>query len=86
MAQNKNKAISATNLKHHNQGVGTYLLPHALVTIRQAAALVGIGVIVVEAKNTGVTEFYKKFGFVWLQSDPPRLYLLVSTLQGARPV
>lgn len=66
MAQNKNKVISATNLKHHNQGVGTYLLPHALVTIRQATALIGIAVIGVDAKNIVVAEFYKKFGFVGL--------------------
>jgi len=57
------------------------LLAHALVTIRQAASLIGIAVVVVDAKNESVAEFYKRFGFVSLQPDSLRLFLLVSSLK-----
>lgn len=71
----------ATNQQHQGQGVGRYLLAHALVTIRQAASLIGIAVVVVDAKNESVAEFYKRFGFVSLQPDSLRLFLLVSSLK-----
>lgn len=71
----------ATNQQHQGQGVGRYLLAHALVTIRQAASLIGIAVVVVDAKNESVAEFYKRFGFVLLQPDSLRLFLLVSSLK-----
>lgn len=73
----------ATNQQHQGQGVGRYLLAHALVTIRQAAALIGIAVVVVDAKNAEVAGFYRRFGFVELEPGGLRLCLLVNTLHSA---
>ena len=46
-------------------------------------ALIGIAVVVVEAKNAEVAGFYRRFGFVALEPGGLRLCLLVYTLHSA---
>lgn len=71
----------ATSIQHQGQGVGTYLLAHALTTIKRIAENIGLAVVVVDAKNNDVAEFYKKYGFIPSSTNALRLFLLVQTIK-----
>lgn len=70
----------AINNKHQGQGVGRYLLAHALRTIKTISESIGIAVVVVDAKNQDVAQFYKKYGFCSADETSLRLFLLVKTI------
>ena len=65
---------------HQGQGVGRYLLAHALATIKRLSDVIGLAVVVIDAKNQDVAEFYKKFGFFTAYHSDLRLFLLVKSI------
>lgn len=61
--------------KHEQgQGVGRYLLAHALAKIKQAMQLLGIVAIVVDAKNKEAVDFYRYLGFEPFSEHSFRLF------------
>ena len=74
----------AINEAHQGQGVGRYLLAHALTTIKRLADTIGIAVVVIDAKNSDVADFYKKFGFFAASDSDLRLFLLVKSIANTK--
>ena len=70
----------AINEAHQGQGVGRYLLAHALAIIKRLSEVIGLAVVVIDAKNQDVAEFYKKFGFFTAHNSDLRLFLLVKSI------
>lgn len=70
----------AVDKKHQQKGYAKILLRNALKNIYQASQIIGFPIIVVDAKD-GVTEFYQKYGFIPIQRNSNRLYLMVRTLE-----
>ncbi|MAZ46930.1 MAG: GNAT family N-acetyltransferase [Halobacteriovoraceae bacterium] len=50
------------------QGLGEELLMHAIDRAEQVSKLMGIRAVVVDAKNENAENFYKKYGFEYLQN------------------
>jgi predicted GNAT family N-acyltransferase len=61
------------------KGLGKELLFHAIDRTEEAAKLMGIRAIVVDAKNIQAENFYKKYGFEELQTTGSRksLFLII---------
>lgn len=74
----------AINNQHQGQGVGRYLLAHALATIKRIAESIGIAVVVIDAKSQDVAQFYKKYGFFAASDTDLRLFLLVKSITEAK--
>ncbi|HQV22943.1 MAG: GNAT family N-acetyltransferase [Moraxellaceae bacterium] len=64
----------AIDKTRQGQGVGRYLLAHALAKTKQAMAIVGIVAVVVDAKNQEAVSFYRRFGFELFCDDGLRLF------------
>jgi len=59
------------------QGLGEFLLMHALESSRRVAA----AMVVVDAKDEAARNFYLRYGFVPLESQPNRLLYPMKTIQ-----
>lgn len=70
----------AVDKNHQRQGLGEYLLAHALDTVLTTAAAVGVQCILVDALDDGAAGFYRKYGFQPFTSAPLRLVLPVATI------
>jgi GNAT superfamily N-acetyltransferase len=64
----------AISKSEQGQGVGRYLLAHALTKIKQVTQLAGVVAIVVDAKNKEAVSFYRHFGFELFSDDGFRLF------------
>ncbi len=64
----------------HRKGYGKALLKEAFLKILSVADIVGIRLIVIDAKESS-TSFYEKFGFLKLHDDKLSYFLLVDTLK-----
>lgn len=73
----------AVNKTHQRQGIGSYLLHHACITILAAAKKIGIFAVVVDAKNDNAKLFYKNYGFMELQTSTFTLFLPIDTINEA---
>ena len=51
-----------------------------LATIKRLSDVIGIAVVVIDAKNQDVAQFYKKFGFFTANDSDLRLFLLVKSI------
>lgn len=71
----------AVDKKNKGQGLGGYLLMHALDKVVTAAAIVGVQCVVVDAIDKQAADFYQYFGFVPLTADPRRLFLPLNTVR-----
>ena len=71
----------AVDKNHHGQGVGSYLLYHALNTILDISKKIGIYAVVVDAKDNTAKSFYKKYGFAALHESELTLFLPMTTLK-----
>jgi ribosomal protein S18 acetylase RimI-like enzyme len=65
------------------RGLGKDLVLLALVKTAEAAALVGITGLFVDAKNESVARFYEHFGFQALPTQPLTLFLPIQSLRQA---
>ncbi|MGX2968655.1 GNAT family N-acetyltransferase [Ursidibacter sp. B-7004-1] len=70
----------AVDKKHQQKGYAKILLRDALKNLYQASQIIGFPIIVVDAKD-GVIDFYQKYGFIPIQQNTNRLYLMVRTLE-----
>jgi len=62
----------------HGQGVGTGLLPDAVLRVVQAAEIAGIRAILVHAISEAAKRFYEKYGFVASPVDPLTVMITVA--------
>lgn len=76
--------------RFRGQGLGDLLMADALSRIAQAAARIGIAVILLDVLDCGDPErvrrrhaFYQRFGFQPLSAQPDRLYLPLATYLSA---
>lgn len=70
----------AIHLDYQNSGLGTHLLMEAINTLVMVSLKVGISVIVVDAANEGLVDFYKKFGFVKMKNQIENLNYIPMSL------
>lgn len=70
----------AVDLKTQGQGVGQYLLAHALKQVSKVAEIIGINFVIVHAKDEKVASFYQRFGFISLSSHPLTLIYPVNQI------
>lgn len=73
----------AVDSRFQGQGLGKILLSHALHRVCDIAAIAGVVVVAVEAKNTEAAQFYQSVDFRPLPNNPLKLFLPVSDLQKA---
>ena len=70
----------AVDKNKKGQGLGEYLLAHALDAVVSPAETVGIQCVVVDAIDDEAANFYKKYGFAPLTNEPLTLFLPVATI------
>lgn len=68
----------AIDKKFAGKGLSNELFVHAFATVKKASELLGIVLIVVDAKNQALLPFYQRMGFI--QLDELRLVLPVKYL------
>ncbi|MBI3897482.1 MAG: GNAT family N-acetyltransferase [Gammaproteobacteria bacterium] len=71
----------AVDLTMQGKGLGAALLIGSLERAWSAAQLVGVHIIVVDAKNDKAKAFYNHFGFIELPHSPMTLILPMSTVE-----
>jgi GNAT superfamily N-acetyltransferase len=62
------------------QGLGEFLLMHAIERSRSVLEQVGVHAVFVDAKDERAAAFYRKYGFRPLPDDPLRLVLPIAGL------
>ena len=62
------------------RGIGKVLLAHALKQVSKVAQIIGVNFIVIHAKDQKAMEFYQRFGFISLTSNPLTLIYPVSEI------
>jgi GNAT superfamily N-acetyltransferase len=70
----------AVSVNNQGKGIGSSLLKDAMLRTLQAADIVGIRALAVQAKNEAARAFYLKFDFDPSPSDPMHLFLLCKEL------
>lgn len=71
----------AVDKNNQGQGLGGYLLMHALDRTAEAADIIGVQCVVVDAIDEDAVAFYRRYGFEPLTTDPMRLVLPMSTIR-----
>ena len=62
------------------RGIGKVLLAHALKQVSTVAQIIGVNFVVIHAKDKKAMEFYQRFGFISLTSNPLTLIYPVSEI------
>ena len=70
----------AVDQESQGQGLGKLLLAHALKQVAKVAQIVGVNFVVIHAKDQKAMEFYQRFGFISLTSNPLTLVYPVSEI------
>ena len=70
----------AVDVSYQGKGLGKELLAHALHRVCEIAAIVGVTVVAVDAKNAQAAQFYHNLGFKPLPNQPLKLFLPVTEL------
>ena len=73
----------AVDKNHKGQGLGEYLLAHALDTVLTTAERIGVQCVIVDALDDDAAGFYRKYGFQPFTDAPLRLVLPVATIRQA---
>jgi GNAT superfamily N-acetyltransferase len=73
----------AVDQKRQGQGLGAWFLGQAFIKAIQAADIVGIFTITVDAINDTARSFYLKYGFLSLPNEPLTLFLPLETIRQA---
>lgn len=63
----------AVDKDYQGRGIGSDLLLHALHTIKAISEMTGVAFVVVDAKDDIAKNFYEKYGFKSLSTNPMRL-------------
>lgn len=69
-----------------NIGIGRMIMGKALEYAAEAAERIGIHAMVVDAKNDGLIEFYRKQGFVSVIGEPRTMYLPLALVVAANRI
>jgi len=75
----------AVDSGYRGRGVGKMLMMAALAKIQEQSTVVGTFMVVVDAKNDKIVEFYAKFGFRPFADRPQRLFLPTSVIPSLIP-
>lgn len=70
----------AVAVEWQGRGLGRKLLAHALRRVLEAAGIVGVSLVLVDAKDEAAAGFYESLGFVRLEDKPLTLFLPVSKI------
>lgn len=70
----------AVDQNYQGRGLGSDLLLHALHTVKLISEMTGVAFVVVDAKDENAKNFYEKYGFKPLCSNPMRLCYPVKNL------
>lgn len=70
----------AVDKKYQGQGYGDALIFHAFKTTMEAAKMVGVQGIIVDAKDEKAASFYEGFGFKQLRATKNRLVLPITAM------
>lgn len=70
----------AVDKNYQGIGLGSDLLIHALHTVKAISEMTGVAFVVVDAKDEQAKQFYEKYGFKSLTSNPMRLCYPVKNL------
>src|SRR5574344_792594 len=62
------------------RGIGKVLLAHALKQVSTVAQIIGVNFVVIHAKDKKAMEFYQRFGFISVTSNPLTLIYPVSEI------
>lgn len=62
------------------QGIGKLLLAHALKQVSKVAQIIGVNFVVIHAKDQKAMEFYQRFGFISLTTNPLTLIFPVNEI------
>ena len=73
----------AVDKDHRGQGLGEYLLAHALDIVLDTAERIGVQCVIVDALNNDAAAFYRKYGFESFTEAPLRLVLPLATIRQA---
>ena len=68
---------------NQGQGVGEYMLFHAMWNVGQVDAIIGTVALLVDAKDGEAKRFYLKYGFLELPDRPLNLFLPISRVKEA---
>lgn len=71
----------AVDLAHQGKGLGWSLLQDAMLRANEAAAELGIRVMLVHAKHERASRWYGRFGFEESATDPLHMILLMKDLR-----
>ncbi len=71
----------ARSVEFRGQGIGEILLVDALKKAFQNSAHVASWAAIVDAKDEGAVEFYKRYGFIPFPTRPNRLFLPMASIQ-----
>ncbi len=75
----------AADSRYQGQGLGKMLMMAALAKAQEQSTVVGTFLVVVDAKNDKITEFYAKFGFRPFAAHQQRLFLPTSAIPSLIP-
>jgi GNAT superfamily N-acetyltransferase len=78
-------ARMAVDLDHRGRGLGAALLKHFVVKSLEVAALVGVRLMLVHAKNDAARDFYVHHGFEPSPIDDRTLMLLIADVRASSP-
>ena len=70
----------AVDISFQKRGLGGRILHDALKRIFSISQAIGIFAVVVDAKDQQAVNFYQKFGFLSLENEPQKLFLLLETI------
>jgi ribosomal protein S18 acetylase RimI-like enzyme len=75
----------ACSSRFQGQGLGPYLLMHALHQSLQTSHKIASAAVIVDAKGEDAAAFYRKYGFCDLPKIPNRLFLPMKTIESLFP-
>ena len=75
----------AVDKRFTGQGVGLFLLRTALEKLIIANDILGVPIIVVDAKD-GVSAFYETVGFQFLEQGSSRLFITMETILNSQKI
>lgn len=70
----------AVDVRYQGIGLGADLLLHALQTVQAISGMMGLAFVVVDAKDDAAKQFYEKYGFLQISTNPRRLCLAVKSI------
>ena len=71
----------AISTAFQGQGLGEFLLMHAFEKVLESSRRVAAAMVVVDAKDEAARNFYLRYGFVPLESQPNRLLYPMKTIE-----